>query len=182
MQRIPRTLIYMIIVLICSISALATLQLFKPYSSSVNNGWKTCEVTFTTATPTFTYPYRHVREYRLKVYVADAPEKLQEGYKFKHSYDFLGKGASGILLDVRPYAEATITITMHDVRLPLTVIVLSNYNGKYKIINWRELAPEEDWTIKLPKNDPLILELDPSVGREILERASAAIISLNSYG
>lgn len=177
----PIILIYAVIALICSICALAivTFHLFKLYSSNVNIGWETCDLTATTVTPTFAYPYRHVKEYHLKVYVADSPEKLQEGYKFKDSYDFLGKGASGILLDVRRYAGATITITMHDVRLPLSVIVLSNHNGGYEIKSWKELNPEENWNIQLPKNDPVILELDPAIGKEILDHATAITIHIH---
>ncbi|MEM0313289.1 MAG: hypothetical protein QXQ41_01915 [Candidatus Bathyarchaeia archaeon] len=169
-----RTFIYAVVALICSLSALAivTFQLFKLYSSNTNTSWETCKVTIITVTPTFIYPYRHVREYQLKVYVADTPEKLQEGYRFKDSYDFLGKGASGILLDVRPYAEATVTITMQNVHLPLTVIVLSSYDSGYKIESWKELNPEENWTLQLPRNNPVILELDPSIGREILAHAT----------
>lgn len=174
MQRRPRTITYAVIALICSLSALAivTLQMFKLYSSNVNLGWETCDITVTTVTPTFAYPYRHMEEYQLKVYVASSPEKLQEGYKFKDAYDFLGKGASGMLLDVRRYSGATITITMHDVHLPLSVIVLSNHNGEYEIKEWKELNPEENWTIQLPENDPVILELDPSIGRKILNNAT----------
>lgn len=169
--------------LICCIILAAVLLVFISCTLYNGNGrsdegWKTCSVTFSTLNPAFIFPFRHMREISVKVYVADAPEKLYEGYRFKTSYDFLGKGARGMLLDVRQFADYTITITMQDVRLPLFVFVIEKSDGAYVIMQYRKLYPEENWDIKLPKNSPLVLELDPSIGEQIANWSST-FITLN---
>lgn len=171
------------VIMICCLIAAVLLYTFIACStrgdSSSNGGyWKTCTVNFFTLNPAFTFPYRHAIKTQLKVYVADSPEKLYEGYRFRDSYDFLRKGARGMLLDVRQYAGLAITITMQDVKLPLSVLVLEKFDGLYKIVNWRELYPGEDWPIQLPKNSPLILELDPEVGRQILNSVNSTLITI----
>lgn len=170
------------IIMICCLVAAVLLYIFIACSIHGGNNhssyWETRTVNFFIFNPTFTFPYRHVSNTQLKVYVADSPEKLYEGYRFKDSYDFLGVGAGGMLLDVRQYAGLAITITMQDVKLPLSILILEKFDGIYKIIDWRELYPGEEWSIQLPKNSPLILELNPEVGRQILNNANSTLITL----
>jgi len=170
------------IIMICCLTV--AVLLYISITCSIHGGsshcsyWETCTVNLYTLTPIFTFPYRHVSSTQLKVYVADSPEKLYEGYRFKDSYDFLNKGAKGMLLDVRQYAGLAITITMQNVKLPLSILILEKFGSVYKIVNWRELHPGEDWLIQLPDNSPLILELDPGIGRQILNNANSTLVTV----
>ncbi|MBC7131268.1 DUF192 domain-containing protein [Candidatus Bathyarchaeota archaeon] len=179
MRKIPVTLN---VIMICSIIGAAAICVLIAYNMAKvgsGGGWETCTVTFITFSQALSFPYRHMEEMRLKAYLADSPQKLYEGYRFKDSYDFLEMDAEGMLFDLRQYAESTITITMQNVQLPLSVLVLEKFNDVYIIQQGKELYPEENWVIELPKNDPLILELNPNIGRQILKQAATTSIKID---
>jgi len=57
----------------------------------------------------------------VRLYYAWSPELMKEGYKDKDSYDFLNRGAAGMLFIVN--YSSNIGITMKGARLPLVAVL-----------------------------------------------------------
>jgi len=67
----------------------------------------------------------------VRLYYAWNERLMAEGYRNKDSYDFLGKGAVGMLFIVN---YSSVEITMKDVKLPLIAVLYERADSPQKLI------------------------------------------------
>jgi len=145
-----------------------TKSVTQSQSMDMQTRWMVCRVKFYTDTISFS------RYKNITLYVAWTDKLMSEGYRYKDSYDFLNKSAVGILFFFKDKTYP-ITISMKDVRLPITAVFYTTYiplrepveektNVKKIMLSKyyeKDLEPGKEYVI----NDPIIIamiEFDPN--------------------
>lgn len=107
------------------------------------------------------------------LYLADTPEKQAEGYRFKNSADFAGKGAVGMLFNLSYQGWGGVTFTMRDVAFPLYLLHVRHVEGLGDLVVEAVLMiPWHDYPVSYQPGDYFI-EMDPGFfTREILKGKS----------
>jgi len=83
---------------------------YEMITEATNNSFRICEATI----------YTDNMSIPIRLYYAWNPALMSQGYKNKDSYDFLDKGAVGMLFIVN---YSSIEITMRDVKFPLVAVL-----------------------------------------------------------
>jgi len=103
----------------------------------------------------------------ITVYYADTVDKMSEGYKYKSSYDFAGKGAVGILFPLYKLGTTRVCFTMRDVNLDLILVVARRTSRDYTIEEKIYMPRGSSDTCidtgnQLLKYETIAIEIDPS--------------------
>ena len=122
-------------------------------SSGTTSEWSTINIT--------------VAGKNITVYYADTVDKMSEGYKYKNSYDFAGKGAAGMLFPLHKLDTTRVCFTMKDVDLDLILVVARKVYFDYKIVEKIYMPRGSsdtciDTNSTYMKYETIAIEIDPS--------------------
>jgi len=124
----------------------------------------------------------------IRLYLADDINKMTEGYRYKSSYDFANKNASGMIFLLYKYYKDHVCITMRNVSLSLTVFIANLNIGIGEKQTWKpnenryyieyaridimyryDLKPGDEICISLEHvHNPIMIEIDPALTNEII--------------
>ncbi len=97
---------------------------------------------------------------KLKLYVADTPQKHSEGYMFKESIDFENIGAEGMVFINLTIVGSYITFTMKNVKFNLLLVELVPANGYYVVDDIVLMEPGKLYTVGTSPGS-IFIEVDP---------------------
>jgi uncharacterized membrane protein (UPF0127 family) len=197
MNRVLKAFPYAIIMIIIIAVGVMAMQENLRSSNNPYEKWKTICVFigFRPEQPkTVTVGYERLGPMGAKaiLYVANTSELRAEGYRYKDSIDFAGKGAVGMIflnvinIDWREI-DKTIVFTMKDVRFPLVLLVVAEKlaapdviidevymepEKEYKIAIWRSWAGPYYVNNKsiIMLSGLYFIELDPVFVRELKQK------------